>query len=242
MFRLRRLTTCPPRIVQRRLALALVMTSITAIAMAKPENVTKEEMAVIPHYCREAMDPNAQGLPAYWAYVTRLGLGFRAIHHYCWGHINQLRAMRSSTPQRDRVFLLSNVRADFIYVVKNSPPDFILLPEVYTRIGQVELLQSLPHDANKSFAQARALKPDYWPAYSHWADFLIRTGKKTEAMQLVKSGLEYSPKSRMLIDQYRQLGGNPSQVVPKVKEKGADEATGTPIKEEITSADESPVE
>jgi hypothetical protein len=68
------------------------------------------------------------------------------------------------------------------------------------------------------FAEARALKPDYWPGYSHWADFLMRSGQKAEAKQLVRSGLEHNPDAKTLREQYRLLGGNPSEIVSRVKE------------------------
>jgi tetratricopeptide (TPR) repeat protein len=110
---------------------------------------------------------------------------------------------------------LESVRGDFQYVVNHSTPDFILLPEIYTRLGEVELLLARPKQANEAFARARQLKPDYWPAYSRWADFLIGSGKRAEAKEMVKSGLEYSPTAKGLLAQYKLLGGKPSEIVPK---------------------------
>lgn len=219
-----------------RLTVALTVMSMGTIAMAaKPDNVTQQEMALIPVYC-----PYTQSWDQYlrtsesirWS--KRLGPGFGAIHHYCWGQINLLRALRSSTPEQERKHLLHLVRSDYIYVVKNSPRDFILLPEIHTRIGEVELRLNLVNDANKSFAQARALKPDYWPGYSHWAEFLIGAGKRTEAKQLVKLGLEYSPSSRVLREQYRLLGGNSSEIIPRIIRPEPDSAAGDTAASEAT--------
>jgi tetratricopeptide (TPR) repeat protein len=201
-------------------------------------------MALIPRYCASAQGfgTNYERTPEGQQWAARLGRrSFHAIHHYCWGQINLQRALRSSTPRRERDYLLGTIIADYDYVLEHADPDFVLLPEILTRKGEVELLRSRPADANKSFARARALRPDYWPAYSAWAEFLIYLGKKAEAKAIVKSGLEYSPESRTLRDLYRLLGGNPSDVArkskpeapePEVNEKvepaPVDEATAAP--------------
>jgi len=116
--------------------------------------------------------------------------------------------MRSSTSPGQRLFLLSTVTDDFEYSIRGSAKGFALLPELLTRNGEVYLRRSLPNEANKSFAQARALKPDYWPAYSGWVEFLIYSGKKAEAKRLIEAGLKYSPNAKVLREQYRLLNSN----------------------------------
>lgn len=59
-------------------------------------------------------------------------------------------------------------------------------------------------------------------------EFLINTGNQTEAKRLVKEGLEYSPNAKRLREQYRQLGGNPSEIVPKVSKTQEDPAADLP--------------
>lgn len=188
------------------LALALLCAANSSMA-AKPDKVTDEEMALIPTYC-----PYTQSWGQYlksptskqWA--ARIGSRpFSAIHHYCWGQIKQQRALRSGTPELQRKFLLEGARNDYDFVATNSPHDFILLPEIYTRIGEVELHLSQFRNAERAFAHARKLKRDYWPAYSHWAEHLIQTGKTADAKSLVETGLKYSPDSRVLRAQSRLL-------------------------------------
>lgn len=203
--------------------LGLVGMGTSALAMA-PENPTAEEAALLPRYCLATVpwgQPGARDSPSPGArrWVAIMGDGFWSVHHYCWGLANRQRALRSSTPPQTRMFLLgASVRGDFEFVIKNAPKNFVLLPEVYTALGEVELRVARPNDANISFARARAIKPDYWPAYAYWAEFLINSGHRAEAKELVKSGLEYSPNSRTLQEQYRRLGGKPSDIVPKVKD------------------------
>ena len=245
----RRLPRYLPGLALRRLTLASALMGVATITAAqRPENITDEEMALISRYC-----PYTQGFgnagfrggatPASRPWVAVMGDGFWAVHHYCWAQIRLQRALRSSTTSQERKHLLGNIRADYGYVIKNSPKNFILLPEIYTRLGEVEVRLARHHEADESFAKARALKPDYWPAYSHWAEVLISTGKRAEAKQLVKTGLEYSPNSRVLIEQYRLLGGKPSEIVPKVKPQASESPAGdsstSPHPEDKTPPDKS---
>ncbi len=189
-----------------------------------PEDITAEEMMLIPRYCSYAQGFPNHGHPEARNWAARLGQeSFHDIHHYCWGRINLLRATRSSTPRQLRDHLLATVISDYVYVIRNAErgyKNFVLLPEILTGKGQAELLLSRVQDANKSFAQARTMNPEYWPAYSAWAEFLMYAGKKAEARMLVKSGLEFSPNARTLRELYRLLGGDPSAIVPKIKPIG----------------------
>jgi tetratricopeptide (TPR) repeat protein len=188
---------------------------------ARPQNVTDEEIALTSPFCldTEAFRGGHQcqigrtQKSYYWQEV--LGNGFCHLHHYCWAEVHLLRANKMSTPAVERKRQFGYAANEFNYVIKNSPPDFILLPEVFTRKGEAELRIDDFINANKSFAKARALKPDYWPAYTGWIEALIRAGRKEDAKALAKRGLEYSPKARLLIEQYKRLGGDPQEIVPK---------------------------
>jgi len=215
-------------------AFALALAGVSGLASASPENVTDAEMKLLPRYCPDTMGfkygdayYNTSPRAGYW--VSLMGKSFWAMHHYCWGQITMLRAQKVGVPASTRRAMWESARGDYGYVVNNSPPDFIMLPEIYTRIGEVELLLVHPDKANEAFAQARQLKPDYWPAYSHWAEYLMKIGRRPEAMKIVTSGLEHSPDAKVLLEQYRLLGGKPSGQ-PKPIEKPQvtiDSATGS---------------
>lgn len=204
-----------------RIALMLLLSCAVAPACAtKPNDITDAEMALIPKYCPDTMgfgygDAYFNTSPRAAGWVAMMGKSFWAIHHYCWALINLSRATHAGVPAMIRTGTLKNVRGDYQYVLDHSTPDFILLPEIYARIGDVEILLGSPNYANEAFARARKLKPDYWPAYSRWAEVLIKSGKRAEAKELVKSGLEYTPTAKVLLEQYRLLGGKPSEIVPK---------------------------
>lgn len=200
-------------------------------AEARPRDVTDEEIALTSPFC---LDTEAFG-GAHQCHIGRtqksyywqeaLGNGFCSLHHYCWGEVHLLRANRWKVKPHVRKFHFERAVAEFKYVIDNSPKDFKLLPEVYTRKGEAELRIYDYINANKSFARARALKPDYWPAYSGWIDALIKAGRKADAKALAKQGLEHSPHARLLIEQYKQLGGNPQDIVPKAAPEAPPPAT-----------------
>lgn len=221
-------------------------------AFASSFPATDAERAVLPVYCKDTMDfagyghqwgTNASPLAKTW--VAKMGQTFWHMHHYCRGLVKRNRALRAGVSPTERRFLMGSAVGEYAYVVNNvKDPNFVLLPEIYTRIGEAQLVASDPGAADKAFARARAIKPDYWPAYSQWAEYLMQIGKQAEAKQLVKAGLEQAPQARMLIEQYRLLGGKPSEIVPVVRkpspDKAAVEQPGTTNKDAVM--DEVPVD
>lgn len=208
----------------RRLLLGLMLTGMAGLASAnKPDDISEAEMKLLPPYCIDTMgfgygDASFNTSPRAGHWVALMGRSFWAMHHYCWAQINMNRSRRAGIPSQTRKAIWESVRGDYGYVLKNATSDFIMLPEIYTRIGEVELLLAHPDKAGEAFARARQQKPDYWPAYSHWAEFLMKIGRRPEAMKIVISGLENAPGSKVLLEQYRVLGGKMSDL-PKPIEK-----------------------
>lgn len=191
--------------------LALTLTS--TLSFAKPQDVTEAELKLLPRYCLDTQwfPDRYQTRATHWKNI--MGKSFNAMHHYCWGLTNMNRARKASA--KHKTGLLEDVLNDFWYVIQQSPSEFVLLPEIYTRIGEVELMIKHPNKANDAFSKARNLKPDYWPAYTHWIEFLMQTRKRAEALELARSGLMYVPDARVLREQYRLLGGNPAEIPPR---------------------------
>jgi tetratricopeptide (TPR) repeat protein len=138
-------------------------------------------------------------------WIGKMGNTFIHMHHYCWGLVNLARAQKSNVRLGKQAAGLTDILNDFNYVINAAPPDFILLPEIYTRVGQVELLMKRPNNAKEAFLRARTLKQDYWPAYSYWIEHLIRAGKYSEAKKLIDEGLMYSPNAKVLVEQLRLI-------------------------------------
>ena len=201
-----------------RLIFGLSLMLMAGLANAnKPADITESEMRLLPRYCPDTMgfgygDSSYNTSPRAGHWVSLMGKDFWNIHHYCWGLINLSRAQKSGLPRQTRRGMLESVQADYKYVINKSSRDFIMLPEIYTRLGDVQLLLMQANKANESFARARKLKPDYWPAYSHWAEYLLHSGQKSEALKITKAGLQHAPDSKVLLELLRVLGGKPSQI------------------------------
>lgn len=206
------------RIVRSVLVLATaLLLGHAGHALAQPDNITQLEVALLPEYCADAQTFNGWGDQVYnrspnapkW--LALMGKGFWAMHHYCWALI-RLGRIKSNTPpiivKGHRLAALG----DLGFVIQNTPPDFIMLPEIYTKVGEVLLQLKRDGEADDAFMKARSLKPDYWPPYARWAEHLMVTGQKAKARETLEAGLAYVPTSTTLQSMYRELGGDPAHV------------------------------
>ena len=206
------------------LTLTLVAVLLPMAAVAKPANVTDGEIAMLPIYCPDTMGfnygaskINMSPLAPKW--LAQMGPGFWTMHHYCWGLVNWRRANSMPKQSMERRHTLVQVVNDYQFVVKNTTSNFLMLPEILTRMGEVYLELDDVGAAYQAFYRAREIKPDYWPAYSRWAAVLIKSGQKKEAMKLVRLGLEHAPDSDVLNELYRGLGGDPATIAPPSEKK-----------------------
>lgn len=195
------------------LVLVIALAVASPAHAAKPTNITIGETAMLPAYC-----PDTQGFGAYGDatnpspraghWVRLMGKSFWAMHHHCYGLVKLRRATLPGTPARVRSFELSNAVDEFNYVIQNSGSDFIMLPEVYLRRGDAQVLLGDVVGAGESFEASRRAKPDYAPAYTHWADELFRAGAKKNAITTLEAGLRVAPNSPQLRAHYTKLGGS----------------------------------
>lgn len=193
--------------------IALVSTIALANQISESD-ITKEEWALLPAYCPHTL-PYKGYTPenrAKWEPLMGGWKNFSAMHHYCWALIQYRRAERPSVPSAQKQGLRSMALGDFLYVIKHTDENFVLLPELLTWIGRTQLLLDRPNDADQSFARARSIKPDYWPAYSHWAEYLLRTSRRNDALSIVKDGLQHAPTAKTLQELFRVLGGKPGDI------------------------------
>lgn len=197
--------------------------------MAGIDNITPGELARVPEYCPDSQTFNTVGFPenpapAQRRWVAAMGKTFWAIHHYCWAQIAANRAERAGTSRQARDSLLESAIADIRYVLAHSTPDFVLLPELYTRIGDYYVRLSRPVDAIQAYEMAMAKKADYWPPYVRMAEVLARIDRQVQAMALLEDGLKKMPDQPQLSQalQSLKLASSGSQ-----KPKGAGNARGT---------------
>lgn len=204
----------------------------TATASEKPENITDAEWALLPPYCPHTMGFKGHRQPYIAKWSAMMGEGFFHMHHYCWALVDLRRTERSSMSAYDKRQLRGRALGGFLYVVRNAPDDFILLPEIYTWIGRTEILLDRPKNAGEAFATARRLKPDYWPPYYHWAEYLQSHGKRAEAVEVTRAGLQFSPGAKSLLLLHSKLGGKPSDIPPP-KDQDKSKSAGENVSAEV---------
>jgi len=193
---------------------------------------TESELKLLPRYCLDTQEfqANYNNKKGYW--VSVMGKSFEHMHHYCRAQTWMLRARKAGLSPQERKFSWERAADESQYLIRNAEPEFIMLPEIYTRFGQVELQRGRPESADKAFAKARQLKPDYWPAYSHWAEYLMNHGQRAEALKIVRSGLQQTPDAKVLRELFKILGGKPSDIPGKPVESLKDVVT-LPVEEKL---------
>lgn len=203
---------CPARSTRLGAAALLCLALAQGAVAKKPENVTNGEIALLPPYCIDTegfhygheYSKNRSPRASHWEGL--MGKGFWTLHHYCWGLVELRRLQREGRTAPQYGARIRQIVSEYYFVIKNTQPGFVLLPEIWVRIGEAWVLAENWADAQEAYATARSIKPDYWPAYTQWADVLIKRGLKRDAEVLVREGLRQAPTAEALLAQARLLG------------------------------------
>ena len=135
-------------------------------------------------------------------FENALGQSYVHYHHYCWGLIYLRRA--AGNPEKSR----SNYNAaiqNFDYVIRNSTPDFPMLPEVFLRTGMTLRFLGEHARAATEYLKAVRAKPDYTPAYSALIDLHLDLGDTESAQRVLETGLRQAPNSKILEQKQTEL-------------------------------------
>ena len=136
-----------------------------------------------------------------------MGDTFWAIHHYCWALVNANRAKRAGISAQQRQGLYQAALNDCFYVLEHAKESFVLLPEIYLRMGQFAIGAGDLVRAMEYFGKSREAKADYWPAYQELAKVNLSIGRHAAAMGVLKEGLVAVPDQPDLTDMLRILSG-----------------------------------
>jgi len=216
----------PARLLRSYFALALVA-NFCSFARAEfipgyPDNIDvhdARDMALLPKYCKYTQTyrdnvPGGNDRAKIDHYYATLGPGFHAMHHYCNGLIDTNRAMLLATSERIRKFYLETSIQEFDYVIRNSPGDFVMLPEIYTKKGENLLRLGHARVAIETLQRAIEAKPNYWPPYAIMSDHYKKTGDTAKARDWLEKGLAVDPEAKALKRRLADLNSvkeNPSQ-------------------------------
>lgn len=179
----------------------------TAIAV----QMTKTEYELLPPYCRGQGNVASSYFKPDSAekWKNRLGSDYANIHHYCWGMVSLARAYKSGRTGAERKHHFNIAISDFIFSIERSTPEFALLPEMYTKLGEAYLGLRDDKNAESAFQKAWEANPSYWPAYVWWSQRLLKQGNTKEALAVAEEGKKHSPDSKALgklIDEIQGAG------------------------------------
>jgi len=117
------------------------------------------------------------------------------LHHYCYGLIMLNRYYRGVGK---RSALLREAEGQFNYVITQSNPKFILVPEFHLKMGVTQKLMGRDSKSLQHFMQATKLKKNYVSAYLHIINYYKEHHDFKNAIKTAKKGLKYSPNSKIL--------------------------------------------
>jgi tetratricopeptide (TPR) repeat protein len=169
---------------------------------------TDDEILTLPRYCVARITNKladrivSKEEVEYW-YAT-MGEPYHHIHHYCYA-LMLVRRGNAAKSIMDRNAHYRAAIANFNYSIRRSGDTFPLKPEFHLRKGMALRMLGNEAEASGEFRRAIALKPDYTPAYSALADLLVDIGEAGDALELLKTGLQYVPDSRILATKKAEL-------------------------------------
>lgn len=185
--------------------------AILGLALTSPVNAaidtTAQDIALLPPYCDAKMGRQAPDAVAMW--LDRMGReNWVHLHHYCGGLI-EINRYYAGTKGRQKANL-GNAVKEFKYVLDRWTPDFYLRAEAHLNQGRAYKFMRQDGLALVEFQKARELNPRLAPASLELADFYVKSGKKQEALSVLKSAIESNPDTKSLRRRYAELGGDMS--------------------------------
>lgn len=185
------------------------------------ESYDSREVAMLPRYCLYTQNfrdrvPGGNNEVEIKRHYALLGPAFHSLHHYCWGLMKFNRATVLARTPIDRANNLKSAIGEFDYVLSRAPQDFVLLPEILTKKGEVLLRLGQTAQGVQVLQRAIEIKPDYWPPYADLSDHFVKSGDLAKANELLDTALSFAPDSKSL-----KLRKNELEAARKEKRKAA---------------------
>lgn len=168
---------------------------------------TAAEVSVLPPYCQAKFGylASPQQVERWKAAVG--GEGWEHIHHYCQGLINNNHALFSNKKPYEKMDYLRAAIGEFDYMIANTSPKFVLLPEILTKKGENLIRLGRASEAFEPLRRAIELKPDYWPPYAVMSDYYKAQKDNAKAREWLEKALAMAPDSKSLRTRWAELGG-----------------------------------
>lgn len=193
----------------RQAAATIAIAVATALCVCTPAaayggldgyELTREEVALLPDYCRhtQLIIERHGSTVEQRAWVERTGPSFLHMHHYCIAVIAIVRSHRHSNTRSDRNGYLQFAVGNLLYVVRNAEPGYVFMPEVYYRLGQAQARVGRPEEAIKALDEALRGDPRHARAAFELSQVHRARGNLSTAEQVLRAALERVPDSRLL--------------------------------------------
>lgn len=186
------------------LSVALSVTvSFNAVAAAGDltSPPTKDEIRYLPEYCKVKFEFGYdQKNPNVKRWMGILGANYGDIHHYCKGMV-----LISRADQNPKAYswLLQRAIGNFDYIIAAAKPEFILLPEVLVKRGEVNERLGQEAEAIKDYYTAIKANKAYSSPYVRLSRLFMKSDDKDKAREILEEGLRNAPTSKLL---KRKLG------------------------------------
>lgn len=205
--------TCHARTLLLSSIALCTMMSVARAGIHSFSQITPEEDARLPKYCETSGDRGATQvppLPRAKPWFDLMGPGYKMLHHYCWAMVEMWRADSFKITPAQRTHWMGSAVDNMTFVVVNSPPDFVLHPEIFTRRAGVLARLGKHSAAIADYERAVELKPNYWPAYIGLAQLMRSIGQMAAARTWVERGLANAPDAQALLRLRDELNGIPA--------------------------------
>ncbi len=163
---------------------------------------------MLPRYCLHTQffrDRVGRSPDEVERWISIMGPSFHHMHHYCWGMMKTNRAIFFTRTRHFRMFYLNDAILEFDYVIRNATPNFVMLPEIFTKKGENLIRVGRGLDGIQDLQRAIELKPDYWPPYAALSDYYKETGDRAKARESLEKGLSASPNTKALMQRLAAL-------------------------------------
>jgi tetratricopeptide (TPR) repeat protein len=168
------------------------------------------ETALLPGYCkytqvfRERVKGGDNQVEIdHWYKV--MGRTFHDMHHYCVGLMDTNRAVLLARNPRSKAFYLVSSISEFDYVIERAPPDFVLLPEIFTKKGENLIRLAKGPLGVIELERAIEAKPDYWPPYAALSDYYKSIGDRAKARDVLEKAIAITPDATALTRRLTEL-------------------------------------
>ena len=166
--------------------------------------IPDEEIRLLPGYCQVRMQK--LNSPEYKSLEAAMGPDLLHTHHFCAAlvYLKRYYGERNTARRSDH---LGKARSNLQYMLDHASPGYVLMPEIYLNMGEVERIAGNPGKARSAYEKSIELAKNSPRAFGALADLLRDGGHRDQALAVVSEGLRHNPEATTLQRRYRDLGG-----------------------------------